>query len=82
MSQTVPQRNFWSDRKARVLAEEQAEEHAAVAVIEATDLAAQEAKSDEALLEEQRRIVQEIEQEKRDHEVALRIQQQLDKELR
>jgi len=82
LSQTVPQRNFWSDRKARVLAEEQAEEHAAVAVIEATDLAAQEAKSDEALLEEQRRIVQEIEQEKRDHEVALRIQQQLDKELR
>ena len=52
MSQTVPQRNFWSDRKARVLAEEQAEEHAAVAEIEATDLAAQEAKSDDALLEE------------------------------
>ncbi len=52
MSQTVPQRNFWSDRKARVLAEEQAEEHAAVAEIEATELAAQEAKSDEALLEE------------------------------
>ena len=52
MSQTDPKRNFWSDRKARVLAEEQAEEHAAVAEIEATELAAQEAKSDEALLEE------------------------------
>jgi hypothetical protein len=52
LSQTVPQRNFWSDRKARVLAEERAEEQAVVAEIEATDLAAQEAKSDETILEE------------------------------
>ena len=52
MSQTVSQRNFWSDRKARVLAEEQAEEQAVVAEVEATDLAAQQTKSDEALLEE------------------------------
>ncbi|MEP5089255.1 MAG: DUF3306 domain-containing protein, partial [Paracoccaceae bacterium] len=52
MSQAAPQRNFWSDRKARVLAEQQAEEQAVVAEVEATELAEQEAKSDEVLLEE------------------------------
>lgn len=52
MSQPAPQHNFWSARKARVLQEEQAEEQAAVAEVEAVELAEQEAKSDDVLLEE------------------------------
>lgn len=52
MTDAPLQRGFWSDRKAKVQAELLAEEHAAVAKVNAADLAEQEAKPDEVLLEE------------------------------